>query len=119
MKNMNKRFTPKGVRVISEMLSDHGIRRMGFLLLGSPGETRKAVEESLAFADSLKLEGMKITVGVRIYPHTALAKMAIEEGAISSRDDLLFPKFYLASGLEDWLPPILKNWSATHPRWLM
>ena len=118
LENMNKRFTLKGVRVISKMLSDHGIRRMGFLLLGSPGETRKSVEESLAFADSLKLESMKVTVGVRIYPYTALAKTAIEGGAISSGDDLLFPKFYLASGLEDWLPPILKNWSATHPHWL-
>jgi len=95
------------------------IRRMGFLLLGGPGETRKSVEESLAFADSLKLESMKVTVGVRIYPYTALAKTAIEDGVISSGDDLLFPEFYLASGLENWLPPILKNWSATHPHWLI
>jgi len=87
--------------------------------LGSPGETRKSVEESLAFADSLKLESMKVTVGVRIYPHTALAQTAAQERVISSHDDLLFPKFYLARGLEDWLPQILKNWSATHPRWLM
>lgn len=119
LKNMNKKFTPKRVRIISKMLSDHGIRRMGFLLLGSPGETRKSAEESLAFADSLKLEGMKVTVGVRIYPHTALARTAVAEGVISSRDDLLFPKFYLARGLENCLPEILKNWSATHPRWLM
>ena len=119
LKNMNKRFTPEGVRVISKILSDHGLRRMGFLLLGNPGENRKSVEESLAFADSLKLESTKVTVGIRIYPHTALAKTAVEEGVISSRDDLLFPKFYLTRGLEDWLPQILKTWSATHPRFLM
>jgi radical SAM superfamily enzyme YgiQ (UPF0313 family) len=116
---MNKRFTLKGVRLISEMLSDHGIRRMGFLLLGSPGETRESVEESLVFADSLKVETMKITVGVRIYPHTPLAMRAIEDGVISSHDDLLFPRFYLAKGLEDWLPKILKNWTNTRPHWMM
>ena len=119
LKNMNKRFTLKGVRLISEMLSDHGIRRMGFLLLGSPGETRESVEESLAFADSLKLETMKITLGVRIYPHTALAKKAVDEGVISSQDDLFFPRFYLAKGLEDWLPTTLKKWTTIRPHWMI
>jgi radical SAM superfamily enzyme YgiQ (UPF0313 family) len=117
LKNMNKRFTLKEVRQISEMLSEHGIRRMGFLLLGSPGETRESVEESLVFADSLKLETLKITAGVRIYPHTSLAKEAIEEGVISSHDDLLLPRFYLAKGLGDWLPEVLKNWATPRPHW--
>jgi hypothetical protein len=52
---MEKRFTPQEVRQISETLSDQGIRRMGFLLLGSPGETKPSVKESLMFADSLRL----------------------------------------------------------------
>ena len=119
LNNMNKRFTPKGVRLISEMLSHHGIRRMGFLLLGSPGETRESVEESLVFADSLKMEAMKITVGVRIYPHTSLAKIAVEDGVISPHDNLLFPRFYLAKGLEDWLPEILKIWMIRRPHWMI
>jgi radical SAM superfamily enzyme YgiQ (UPF0313 family) len=117
LKNMNKRFTLKEVRQISEMLSEHGIRRMGFLLLGSPGETRGSVEESLVFADSLKLDTLKITTGVRIYPHTSLAKKAIDDGVISSHDDLLLPRFYLAKGLENWLPETLKNWVTTRPHW--
>ena len=93
LKNLNKRFTLKGVRLISEMLSDHGIKKMGFLLFGSPGETRESVEESLAFADSLRMEAMKITLGVRIYPDTALAKIAVAEGVISSQDALFPPDF--------------------------
>jgi radical SAM superfamily enzyme YgiQ (UPF0313 family) len=119
LKNMNKRFTPKEVRQISEVLADQGIRRMGFLLLGSPGETRKSVEERRAFGDSLKLDTLKITVGVRIYPHTGLTKMAANDGVISPRDDLLFPRFYLAKGLEDWLPKTLKSWTVSRPHWLM
>jgi len=119
LKNMNKKFTLKDVRQISGMLSDHGIRRMGFLLLGSPGETRESVEESLVFADSLKLESLKITVGVRIYPHTSIAKMAVDEGVIAPHDDLLFPRFYLARGLKDWLPKTLKSWMTTRPHWMI
>ena len=117
LKNMNKRFAPKEVRQISELLSEHGIRRMGFLLFGSPGETRESVEESLVFADSLKLDTLKITVGVRIYPHTSLARKAIDDGVISPRDDLLFPRFYLAKGLEGWLPETLEKWATARPHW--
>jgi hypothetical protein len=76
---------------------------MGFLLLGGPGETRESVEESLAFADSLDLEALKITIGVRIYPGTGLARLAREEGVIARDDDLLYPRFYLAAGLEGWI----------------
>jgi radical SAM superfamily enzyme YgiQ (UPF0313 family) len=119
LENMNKRFTLEEVRKISEILSEQGIKRMGFLLLGSPGETRESVEESLVFADSLKFDTLKITAGVRIYPHTSLARKAIEEGMIVSHDELLFPRFYLAKGLGDWLPETLKNWAATRPHWVI
>lgn len=117
LKNMNKRFSPQEVRQISKILSDHGIRRMGFLLLGSPGETRQSVEEGLVFADSLKLDALKITAGIRIYPRTSLAEKAIEEGVISSQDDLLLPRFYMAKDLSDWLRESLKNWATTRPHW--
>jgi radical SAM superfamily enzyme YgiQ (UPF0313 family) len=117
LKSMNKRFTPEEVRQISEILSDQGIRRMGFLLLGGPGETKESVEESLVFADSLKLDSLKITAGIRIYPHASLAKKAMEEGIIASHDELLFPRFYLAKGLEEWLSETLKNWARTRPQW--
>jgi radical SAM superfamily enzyme YgiQ (UPF0313 family) len=119
LKNMNKRFTPKEVHQISERLSEYGIRRMGFLLLGSPGETRESVEESLVFADSVNLDFLKITAGVRIYPHTSLAKRTIAESVISSHDDLLFPRFYLAKGLEVWLTETLKNWAIARPHWMV
>jgi radical SAM superfamily enzyme YgiQ (UPF0313 family) len=103
LREMNKRFSPDDVRAASDLLAAHGIRRMGFLLLGGPGETRETVEESLAFADSLHLDFLKITLGVRIYPGTPLARRAIAEGMIAADDDLLFPRFYLAPGLEPWI----------------
>ena len=119
LKNLNKKFTLNEVRTISKMLSEHGIRQMGFLLFGSPGETRESVEESLAFAESLKLDTLRITVGVRIYPHTALAKIARDEGVIASQDELLFPRFYLAEDLEDWLPGILVGMAKTRSHWII
>lgn len=115
LRKMNKRFKPEEVRVTCERLKDHGIRRLGFLLLGGPDETRESVEESLGFADSLCLDALKISIGIRIYPHTELAKVAVEEGIIAPEDDLLFPKFYLAKGLKGWIHQTVREWTADRP----
>ena len=68
LSSMNKRFKPEDVMRACKLLSENGIRRMGFLMLGGPGETKESVLASLAFADSLELDALKITVGIRIYP---------------------------------------------------
>jgi radical SAM superfamily enzyme YgiQ (UPF0313 family) len=115
---MNKRFKPEDVRHTSELLGKYGIRRMGFLLLGGPGETKESAQESLAFADSLNLEAMKVSVGIRIYPYTALADAALKEGVIAPDYDLLMPRFYVAEGLEGWLREIVKKWSPSRPHWM-
>jgi radical SAM superfamily enzyme YgiQ (UPF0313 family) len=103
LKEMNKHFRSKDVREASRMLSDCGIHTMGFLMLGGPGETKDSVEESLAFVSGLKLDALKITIGIRIYPYTKVAKTAVQDDLIAEDDDLLFPKFYMVRGLEGWL----------------
>jgi len=103
LRELNKRFHPEEVRQISERLAAHRIRRMGFLLLGGPGETRESVEESLDFAESLNLDVANVSVGIRIYPHTPLAQRAREDGIIDVQDDLLQPRFYIRPGLETFI----------------
>jgi hypothetical protein len=71
--------------------------------------------ESLEFADSLKLDMLKLTTGIRIYPETELAQIAREEGVISPEDDLLIPRFYLAQGLDEWLGRTICAWMADRP----
>jgi radical SAM superfamily enzyme YgiQ (UPF0313 family) len=117
LRRFNKKFGPGDIRRASEMLREAGIRRTGFLLLGGPGETRETALESLGFADSLDLEAMNITVGIRIYPRTALAATAVAEGRIRPDDNLLRPRFYLAPELGDWLPGEARRWVAARPNW--
>jgi radical SAM superfamily enzyme YgiQ (UPF0313 family) len=119
LRSLNKHFTREEVRMSFNVLGDQGIRRMGFLLLGGPGETRGSVEESLAFADSLPLEALKVTAGIRIYPQTLLAARAREEGLITEKTNLLFPIFYLTDELKDWLLPTIKACLAQRPHWMM
>jgi radical SAM superfamily enzyme YgiQ (UPF0313 family) len=118
LKRMNKRYTLDDVRRISKMLGKQQIRRMGFLLLGGPGESKDTVKQSLYFADSLKTEAMKITSGIRIYPETALHRIAVDEGKIEPDDDLLFPTFYMAEGLKGWLEEMVAKWMEERKNWL-
>ena len=117
LSSMNKKFSLEEIMKTSRLLQKHCIRQMGFLLLGGPGETRSSVKESLAFADSLPLDRLKITTGIRIYPGTMLSKRAVREGAINADDDLLHPRFYLAKGLEGWLQDTVEEWMRERPHW--
>lgn len=116
--SLHKRFSLDDVRRASRMLADFGISRMGFLLLGGPGETRESVLQSLAFADELNLDMVKLTVGLRIYPGTELARIARREGVIEPHNDLLQPRFYIAGGLEAWLRETVQSWMAERPNWV-
>jgi len=117
LSGMNKRFRAEDVRNVCETLGMCGISRMGFLMLGGPDETKESALESLEFADSLNLECVKVTVGIRIYPFTALARTAVDQGMVSPEDDLLFPRFYMARGLGDWLRETVDRWISTRPNW--
>jgi hypothetical protein len=76
------------------------------------------VEETIAFVDSLGLDAMKLTVGIRIYPNTSLVNTALSEGMITAQDDLLFPRFYIVRGLEDWLREVVSQCMAERPNWV-
>jgi len=115
LRRLHKRFNRKEVSAVSEMFAEAGIERMGFLLLGGPGETKDSVEESLSFADSLNLEALKITVGLRIYRQTPLARTALSEGVIRADEDLLLPRFYLTPELRDWLPERVATYKTSRP----
>ncbi|MEW6350816.1 MAG: radical SAM protein [Thermodesulfobacteriota bacterium] len=118
LNSFHKHFAPGDVRRAAELFAAHGVRRMGFLLLGGPGETRQSVVESLDFADSLKLDLVKLTVGIRIYPYTTLARQAVEDGMVTADDNLLQPRFYLTSGLDDWLRATVAHWISTRRNWV-
>ena len=119
LEGMNKRFRRADVARASALLKRYGIARMGFLLLGGPDETIESVEESLDFADSLGLESTRITVGIRIYPGTALAERARCEGMIAPGDDLLLPRFYIRPELEGPVRAAVERYAARHPNWVV
>jgi len=115
---LGKRFDLAQVERASRLLADHGIRRMGFLLLGGPGETRASAEQSLDFAAGLSLDAVRVTTGIRIYPDTPLHRLAIDQGVVPPQDDLLRPRFYLAPELAADLDTRQAGWRRDHPDWI-
>lgn len=119
LENLHKKYTLDQVRKASCLLKSYGIQRMGFLLLGGPGETKETVMESLCFADSLELDMLKLTIGIRIYPGTILSDIAVREGIIDKTNELLTPRFYIAHGIKEWILPTLQTWMRNRPYCIM
>jgi radical SAM superfamily enzyme YgiQ (UPF0313 family) len=119
LKGMKKRFVPADIARTRAALAKSGIRCMGFLLLGGPGETRDSVKESLDFADGLECDSLKVTVGIRVYPGSPLAVQARREGIVAAEDDLLSPRFYMTPGLEEWIRETVADYARTRPDWVV
>jgi radical SAM superfamily enzyme YgiQ (UPF0313 family) len=67
-----------------------------YLLLGGPGEDETTLHDTFALMDRLDPTAVIIMVGIRIYPHTRLQEIAVQEGVIKEDDDLIEPRFYIS-----------------------
>ena len=70
-----------------------------YLLLGGPGEDEATLGESCELMDRLAPTAVIVMQGIRIYPHTPLQEIAVQEGIIKKNDDLLEPRFYISPAL--------------------
>jgi hypothetical protein len=71
------------------------------MLLGGPGETDTTLSETLSNIDKLSRTVVFFFCGMRIYPHTALYRLAIEQGKILPAQDLLEPVFYRTDAMDE------------------
>jgi radical SAM superfamily enzyme YgiQ (UPF0313 family) len=99
LKKYGKHFTVQEVIDVSNVCNSVGIYFSHFLILGGYGETEESINQG--FENSKRLENTVFFpyIGMRIYPGTALQKLAIEEGYIHPEDNLLEPVYYLANGI--------------------
>jgi radical SAM superfamily enzyme YgiQ (UPF0313 family) len=91
---------------VEEVVSAHdqarsaGLHVAHYFLLGGPGESAATIRETLDHIERLKKTVLFFFVGIRIYPHTALYDIAIEEGRITPETDMLRPVFYQAEAID-------------------
>jgi radical SAM superfamily enzyme YgiQ (UPF0313 family) len=109
LRNLRKNFTVEQVRQSCRHCHELGINYTCFLLVGGPGENRKTVEESISLMERLRPDSLSLTVGIRVYPHTELARIARDEGSLDVRGDFLSPTFYLSRKLKGWIFDYVKE----------
>jgi radical SAM superfamily enzyme YgiQ (UPF0313 family) len=91
-----KGFETEDIGRAAKHCKEAGLPFAVYLLLGGPGEDEATLQESFALMDNLFPTAVIIMLGIRIYPHTGLQEISVQEGLISQADDLLEPRFYIS-----------------------
>ena len=91
---------------------------MVFLILGGPGEDEDTLRETFSALEEVRPDKVFAVSGIRIYPGTPLARLAVSEGGIKEKDPLLEPAFYTSGKLGDSLYKICEAFFAKHKDWI-
>ena len=77
-----------------------GLHVAHYFLLGGPGENGQTLTETLCNIDKLERSVLFIFCGMRIYPQTALYKLALAQGQIRPDQDLTHPVYYHSPSID-------------------
>ena len=62
---------------------------------------------------------VNLKAGIRIHPGLPLHRRALAEGVVKAEDNLLWPRFYLAPAIREWIWDYLAEVTARHPNWIV
>jgi radical SAM superfamily enzyme YgiQ (UPF0313 family) len=119
LSKLGKGFKRQQVEQTLAHFNREGIPYTCFLLLGGPGETPATVQESVALLERYEPHLVNLKVGIRIHPGLPLHRLALAEGVVTPRDNLLSPRFYLAPAIREWIGGYLEGLAKSHPNWIM
>ena len=100
LQTYRKPFARQQVFAAHDQALAAGLHVAHYFLLGGPGETAATVQESLDQIEQLEKAVFFFFIGIRIYPHTAIHTIALDEGKISPQTSLLKPVFYRPDAIE-------------------
>jgi hypothetical protein len=120
LRSYRKPFAVADVYAAHEAALEAGLHVAHYLLLGGPGESPATLEETLANVDKLKRCVVFFFCGMRIYPHTALYRLALETGQVSAGQDLLAPVYFRSPALDaNHLAERLRTAAAGRENWVL
>lgn len=94
LKRYGKPFGVEDVLVAHESARRAGAHIAHYFLLGGPGEDAVSLDETMNRMEELGKAAFFLLCGVRIFPHTPLYDLAVEDGQIRPDQNLLSPVFY-------------------------
>jgi len=89
-----KPFSRRHVFAAHQAAQAAGLHVAHYFLFGGPGETAKTLAESFYHMDGLEKAALFLFCGMRIYPHTSLYEITLQQGQISAGQSILEPVFY-------------------------
>jgi radical SAM superfamily enzyme YgiQ (UPF0313 family) len=116
LKTLGRPFTSKDVKETAALCHRLRIPFMYDLLLGGPGENKGSLSKTIAMMKEINPSRVGISAGVRIYPGTRLAEIALEDiktGGANLRGSItpgfFNPIFYVSSDVGDELFPFIAS----------
>ncbi len=104
---LGRDFRAADLRETARACREAGLVFMFDLLLGGPGETRETAARTIELMKEISPHRVGVSLGVRIYPGTALCAQVMREGplernanlrgAVADNPDFIAPVFYLSS----------------------
>ncbi len=126
--SLRKPFSKTDIRKASRACKEAGVDYCHSLIFGGPGETGETIEETVRLMEEISPRAVVAMTGIRIYPRTELARIALKEGVLSPAESLLTPRFYFSpmgssallksvygavENRRNWFFPGEKNWDST------
>jgi radical SAM superfamily enzyme YgiQ (UPF0313 family) len=109
LKKLRRDFGPADIVHATRFAKDTGMAVMLDLLLGSPGETRESIEQTVEVAGMAGADRIGVSLGVRVYPETELARRVSAKehtGGLVGGGDPAEPLFFL----EPQIAPFVFEW---------
>jgi len=103
LKALGKSFSFSDIKECNDLFMRNDIAASHFFMFGGPGETKATVLEGIKNILSLQKCVIFIFMGIRILPHTLLARIALREKVISLDETMLKPVYYIS-------PRVDKKW---------
>lgn len=94
LRRMGKQFSPEQLVTLGRLLEQYHLPYSVSLLFGGPGECEATLQETVQTVNEMNPVYILASQGIRVYPHTALYHVALQEQVIRPEDDLLVPVFY-------------------------
>jgi len=119
LRGHGKDFNVTDIRQVGLACKRAKLPHCHYLIFGAPGETDETAEATLSLMEEIAPTMVLSFLGIRIYPHTKLAQLALEEGVLQPGQDLLQPAFYRAATFDvAALRARLQGLAATNLHWM-
>ena len=130
LRRLGRAYNREAIVRTANVARRHGFSFMFDLLLGGPGETRETILETMELMKQASPDRVGISLGVRLYRGTSLARRVIRaegfgmanknlHGVIQGNEEMLRPIFYLPGELGEDVEEFIERQIAGDPRFLL